>query len=41
MKDTMIIWLFGARPLFLHVQLQQKQTEHEDLFYDLFFLTIC
>ena len=25
MKDTSIIVIFGASPLFLHVQLQQKQ----------------
>ena len=31
MKDTTIIWIFGASPLFLHVQLQQNQMLREDL----------
>ena len=30
MKDTTIIWIFGASPLFLHVLLQKKQTEREE-----------
>ena len=33
MKVTLVIKIFGASPLFLHVQTQQKTTtEREDLF---------